>query len=207
MSAYAAMVDRMDQSLGRLVAALKRLDRFEDTLILFLSDNGGCAEFMAEDGWAQFFPDETHDGRKITMGNVPNLRPGDGLTFQSYDKPWANVSNAPFRQFKHYVHEGGISTPLIAHWPKADRSGAAGSRTLSRRRCLADDPGGDRLFLPNRAWRSRTSAPAGREFLEPPMRPGLVPTAADLLRARRQLRHPIGQFQTGQAVRSRLGAL
>jgi arylsulfatase len=117
MAAYAAMIDRMDQSIGRLVAALKRLGQYEDTLILFLSDNGGCAEFMAEDGWAKFFPDETLDGRKITMGNVPDLRPGDVLTYQSYDKPWANVSNAPFRLFKHYVHEGGISTPLIAHWP------------------------------------------------------------------------------------------
>ena len=117
MATYAAMVDRVDQSVGTLVDALKRMDLFDDTLILFLSDNGGCAEFMAEDGWARFYPDTTHDGRKITMGNVPGLAPGDAQTFQSYDKPWANVSNAPFRLFKHYVHEGGISTPLIAHWP------------------------------------------------------------------------------------------
>ncbi len=117
MATYAAMVDRMDQSIGRLIAALKRLDQFDDTLILFLSDNGGCAEFMAEDGWAQFYPDQTHDGRKITMGNVPGIRPGDAQTLQSYDKPWANVSNTPFRLFKHYVHEGGISTPMVAHWP------------------------------------------------------------------------------------------
>ena len=117
MAAYAAMVDSMDRSIGRLVAALKRLGQYENTLILFLSDNGGCAEFMAEDGWAKFFPDVTQDGRKITMGNIPGLKPGDALTYQSYDKPWANVSNAPFRLFKHYVHEGGISTPLIAHWP------------------------------------------------------------------------------------------
>ena len=118
MAAYAAMVDRMDQSLGRLLAALKRLGQYDDTLILFLSDNGGCAEFMAEDGWAKFFPDRTHDGRRIVMGNIPNLRPGGALTYQSYDRPWANASNTPFRLFKHYVHEGGISTPLIAHWPR-----------------------------------------------------------------------------------------
>lgn len=118
MAAYAAMVDKVDQSVGRLVAALKRLDQYEDTLILFLSDNGGCAEFMAEDGWAQYYPDRLPDGRQMTMGNVTGLRPGDALTFQSYDRPWANVSNAPFRLFKHYVHEGGISTPLIAHWPR-----------------------------------------------------------------------------------------
>lgn len=117
MATYAAMVDRMDQSIGTLIAALKRMKQFDDTLILFLSDNGGCAEFMAEDGWAKFFPDHTHDGRHITMGNRPDVMPGDALTYQSYDKPWANVSNAPFRLFKHYVHEGGISTPLVAHWP------------------------------------------------------------------------------------------
>lgn len=118
MATYAAMVDRMDQSIGRLVAELKRMGQFENTLIMFLSDNGGCAEFMAEDGWAKFFPDTTQDGLQITMGNRPDVMPGDALTYQSYDKPWANVSNAPFRLFKHYVHEGGISTPLIAHWPK-----------------------------------------------------------------------------------------
>ncbi|MGI9352001.1 MAG: arylsulfatase [Rhizobiaceae bacterium] len=117
MATYAAMVDRMDQSIGRLVSALQDIGQYENTLILFLSDNGGCAEFMAEDGWAQSFPDHTLDGRKITMGNIPNLMPGNDLTYQSYDKPWANVSNSPFRLYKHYVHEGGISTPLIAHWP------------------------------------------------------------------------------------------
>ena len=64
MATYAAMVDRMDQSIGTLIAALKRMGQFENTLIMFLSDNGGCAEFMAEDGWAQFYPDHTHDGKK-----------------------------------------------------------------------------------------------------------------------------------------------
>jgi len=118
MATYAAMVDRMDQPIGRLIVELKRMDKFDNTMILFLSDNGGCAEFMAEDGWAKFFPDTTADGRKIEMGNRPDVIPGNALTYQSYDKPWANVSNAPFRLFKHYVHEGGISTPLVAHWPK-----------------------------------------------------------------------------------------
>lgn len=117
MAAYAAMVDRVDQSLGRLVTHLRSIGQLDNTLILFLSDNGGCAEFMAEDGWAKFMPDQTLDGQQIAMGNVPNLRPGGPLTYQSYDLPWANVSNAPFRLFKHWVHEGGISTPLIAHWP------------------------------------------------------------------------------------------
>jgi len=77
MATYAAMVDRMDQSIGTLIAALKRLGQFDNTLVMFLSDNGGCAEFMAEDGWAKFYPDQTHDGKQITMGNVTGLRPGD----------------------------------------------------------------------------------------------------------------------------------
>jgi arylsulfatase len=81
---------------------------------------------MAEDGWAQSFPDQTLDGRKIIMGNVPDLMPGGDETYQSYDKPWANVSNAPFRLYKHYVHEGGISTPLIAHWPDGITAGSIG---------------------------------------------------------------------------------
>ncbi|MEM7439342.1 MAG: arylsulfatase [Pseudomonadota bacterium] len=123
MATYAAMVDRMDQSIGRLIARLKQLGQFEDTLIVFLSDNGGCAEFMAEDGWAQYYPDFLPDGRQVLKGNDPTIRPGGPLTFQSYDLPWANASNAPFRLFKHYVHEGGISTPLIAHWPKGLKPG------------------------------------------------------------------------------------
>jgi arylsulfatase A-like enzyme len=117
MAVYAAMVDRMDQSIGRVLEALKRLGQFDNTLIMFLSDNGGCAEFMAEDGWAQFYPDVHNDGRKIQLGNRPDLRPGGPLTFMSYDLPWANASNAPFRMFKHWVHEGGISTPLVVQWP------------------------------------------------------------------------------------------
>ena len=117
MAVYAAMIDRMDQSIGRVLQAVHRLGQHDDTLILFLSDNGGCAEFMAEDGWAKFMPDVHNDRRKTTMGNRPGLRPGGPLTYMSYDLPWANVSNAPFRMFKHWVHEGGISTPLLVQWP------------------------------------------------------------------------------------------
>jgi arylsulfatase len=117
MAVYAAMIDRMDQNIGRVLAHLKAHGIHDDTLILFLSDNGGCAEFMAEDGWAKFMPDIHNDGRRIQMGNRPSLRPGGPLTYMSYDLPWANVSNAPFRLFKHWVHEGGTSTPLLAQWP------------------------------------------------------------------------------------------
>ncbi len=117
MAVYAAMIDNMDQNIGRVLGRLKHHGVHDDTFILFLSDNGGCAEFMAEDGWAKFMPDIHNDGRRIEMGNRPGLRPGGALTYMSYDLPWANVSNAPFRLFKHWVHEGGISTPLLAQWP------------------------------------------------------------------------------------------
>ncbi len=117
MAAYAAMIDSLDQNIGRVLTHLKTYNIYDDTLILFLSDNGGCAEFMAEDGWAQHYPDHHLDGRLIQKGNRPDLRPGNAYTFMSYDLPWANVSNAPFRLFKHWVHEGGISTPLLAQWP------------------------------------------------------------------------------------------
>ena len=132
MAAYAAMIDRMDQSIGRLVASLKARGQFEDTLILFLSDNGGCAEYLAEDGWAKYYPTTHLDGRRITMGNQPHLSAGDALTFMSYDLPWANVSNAPFRSFKHWVHEGGISTPLVAHWPRGMTGKGAGGGSGGR---------------------------------------------------------------------------
>lgn len=117
MQVYAAQIDRMDQQVGRVLDTLRRLGQFDNTMVLFFSDNGGCAEFMREDGWAQFYPDVTNAGQKIALGNRPDLAPGGPQTFMSYELPWANVSNTPFRLFKHYVHEGGISTPLLVQWP------------------------------------------------------------------------------------------
>ncbi|MYC96979.1 MAG: arylsulfatase [Caldilineaceae bacterium SB0661_bin_32] len=117
MAVYAAQIDRMDQGVGRILAALEASQLDENTLILFLSDNGGCAEFLSENGWVDRYSDWTPDGRPMRVGNDPNLLPGGPHTFMSYDLPWANASNAPFRLYKHWVHEGGISTPLVAHWP------------------------------------------------------------------------------------------
>ncbi len=117
MAVYAAMISQMDRGIGQVLETLRAGGQEDNTLILFLSDNGGCAEFMAEDGWAQTYPTQLRDGRPAMLGNRPDLRPGGAETFMSYDLPWANVSNAPFRLFKHWVHEGGISTPLIAQWP------------------------------------------------------------------------------------------
>ncbi|WP_184568271.1 arylsulfatase [Sulfitobacter undariae] len=134
MATYAAMVDCMDQGIGRVMAKLKQLGVDKDTLILFLSDNGGCAEFLAEEGWVESYPDISPEGKKIVQGNIPNLAPGSGKTFQSYEAPWSNVSNAPFRMHKSWVHEGGISTPLIAHWP----NGIAQSAIVHTARHVSD---------------------------------------------------------------------
>lgn len=140
MEVYAAMVDRMDQGVGKLVAELKRTGQFDNTLILFLQDNGGCAELQGRTGNANHpnidrpekptfpvmkpeefitagsVPKQTRDGFPVRMG--PKVMPGPADTYVAYGKGWATVSNTPFREYKHWVHEGGISTPLVAHWPK-----------------------------------------------------------------------------------------
>lgn len=113
MAAYAAMVDRMDRCVGRLLAHLARIGARDDTLVLFLSDNGGCAK----DDFGAGFPDRLPDGRPVAIGNRPDLRPGGSQTFMSYGRCWSNLSNTPFRLHKSWVHEGGIATPLIVNWP------------------------------------------------------------------------------------------
>jgi arylsulfatase len=137
MATYAAQIEQMDRSIGRVLDAVRRRGELDNTLVLFLADNGGCAEFLREDGeptsWPGFYAIPTVDGRPVTVGNIPGLRPGGDQTFMSYDLPWANASNSPFRLFKHWVHEGGISTPLIVHWPDGlSHAGGAVSSGASR---------------------------------------------------------------------------
>ena len=117
MATYAAQVTAMDRSVGTVLDALRRGGVIEHTLVLFLSDNGGCAELLREDGRNESAPPLTRDGRPVRVGNAPGLLPGPADTYMSYDLPWANASNTPFRLYKHWVHEGGIATPLIASWP------------------------------------------------------------------------------------------
>lgn len=99
MATYAAQIDEMDQSIGRLLTFLDERGQLDNTMILFLADNGGCAEFISS-------------GSDTTTEAI-----GRPESFESYRLPWANASNTPFRMFKHWTHEGGISTPLIVHWP------------------------------------------------------------------------------------------
>ena len=124
MAVYAAQVDRMDQGIGLIMHKLRELGLAEDTLVMFLSDNGGCAEYLAEESnrpEPHRYSIPTPDGRPMRVGNTPAIRPGPDDTFQSYDLPWANASNSPFRLYKHWVHEGGIATPFIMHWPAGIR--------------------------------------------------------------------------------------
>ena len=125
MEVYAAQIDRMDQGIGRIVAALRETGQLENTLIIFLSDNGACAEDLPEDVTVDELVNKlmiarshTRAGEPVHFGNDRTLMPGPENTYQSYGTAWANLSNTPFRLYKHYIHEGGISTPLIFHWPQ-----------------------------------------------------------------------------------------
>jgi arylsulfatase A-like enzyme len=119
MAVYAAQIDRLDQNVGRIMSALRAAGAEDNTLVLFLADNGGCAEELSPTmkTLPLHIPKQTRDGRPVHPGNDPKLMPGPEDTYQSYGIGWANASNTPFRLYKHWVHEGGISTPLIAHWP------------------------------------------------------------------------------------------
>ena len=101
MAIYAAQIDSMDQGIGRIVSAVKKTGKCNNTLILFLSDNGGCHEDIG--------------GEEGVLG--------EDSSFASYGRSWANASNTPFRLYKSWVHEGGIATPLIVHWPVRINSG------------------------------------------------------------------------------------
>lgn len=115
MAVYSAQIDRLDQGVGRILAALREAEAEEETLVLFLSDNGGCAENVQPD-WYDVTT-RTRGGRPVCVGNIPGVMPGPEEVYQSYGPAWANVSNTPFRRYKHFAHEGGIATPLIVRWP------------------------------------------------------------------------------------------
>jgi arylsulfatase len=133
MEVYAAQIEMMDRGIGHIVDALKETGQLDNTLIFFLQDNGACAEDMGRAVHAErasatttqprprdaievdVLPHYTRDGRPVRDGYI--AMPGPDDSYVAYGRGWANVSNTPFREYKHWVHEGGISTPLIAHWP------------------------------------------------------------------------------------------
>ncbi len=101
MAIHAAMIDRMDREIGRIIVQLKAMGAFENTLILFASDNGASAEIMVRDG-----------------GHDPQAAPGSAATYLCLGPGFSSACNTPYRRHKTWVHEGGISSPLIAHWPQ-----------------------------------------------------------------------------------------
>jgi arylsulfatase len=105
MAIHAAMIDRLDRELGRLLDQIRRMKAFDNTLIFFLSDNGASAEIMVRD--------DGHDRQAPAGSATTHLCLGPG---------WSTVSNTPHRRHKTWVHEGGISTPLIVHWPRGLRA-------------------------------------------------------------------------------------
>lgn len=121
MAVYAAMIHQVDRGIGRIIDKLRQHKQLDNTCIMFLSDNGGCAELFQEDSdWpdpSQWETEPTLDGQTVRVGDIPELRPGPDTTFQAVELPWANVSNTPFRLFKRWIHEGGVATPFIVHWP------------------------------------------------------------------------------------------
>ncbi len=132
MEVYAAMIDSMDQGIGKIIDTLERHGRLENALIIYLHDNGASHEGAGrrprqdavtgvepmEPGELQtrMFPLRTRDGHPVLMGR--DVMPGPPNTYIAYGRNWANVSNTPLRRHKMFNHEGGIATPLIAHWPR-----------------------------------------------------------------------------------------
>jgi arylsulfatase len=114
MAVYAAMIDRMDQGIGKILAQLEATGRDKNTLIIFLSDNGGCHEEVYN--WPGTIQEQgTKNGPLIIHARSGET--GGPSSFDGYGYPWANVSNTPFQLFKHWTREGGITTPFIAYYP------------------------------------------------------------------------------------------
>jgi len=142
MEVYAAMVDIMDQGVGEIIKALKAKGELDNTLIFFLQDNGACAEELEWVGpqpdknslslmapgelQTKMIPEITRDGKPVKL--MKEAWPGPPEGYTAYGRNWANASNTPFREYKHWVHEGGIATPLIVHWPNQMKHGG-GFRT------------------------------------------------------------------------------
>jgi len=112
MAVFAAMVSHVDQGVGRLLADLEANDELDNTVILFLSDNGACYE------WGPFGFDGPSRQGKTTLHKGDQLASMGGPgTYHAYGSGWANLCNTPFRNYKHFTHEGGNCTPMFVHWP------------------------------------------------------------------------------------------
>lgn len=153
MAIHAAMVDRMDREIGRVLEQLRAMGQLDHTLVLFLSDNGGSAEMMVRGD-----------------GHDPHAAPGSAATYLSLGPGWSSVANTPFRRHKTWVHEGGISTPLVVHWPAG----------IKARGELRHTPGHVIDIVPTILELAQGKPPASRDTATAPAHPGrsLVPAFA-----------------------------
>lgn len=127
MEVYAAQVHVMDRGIGEILDTLERLGIDDDTVVLFLGDNGASAETILPGSHGDA---PTRTGQPIRTGNDPTIFPGPSDTFCSYGKPWGSATATPFRRYKLWVEEGGISTPFIASWPGTLDEGGIDHRPL-----------------------------------------------------------------------------
>jgi arylsulfatase len=150
MAIHAAMVDRMDREIGRVLAQIRAMGASDNTLVLFLSDNGASAEMMVRGD-----------------GHDPEAVCGTGATFLSLGPGWSSLANTPFRRHKTWVHEGGISTPLIVHWPRGIQARGELRHTpghiIDLVPTILQVTGGKPLEL----WQSQTVPPAPGKSLVP----------------------------------------
>jgi arylsulfatase A-like enzyme len=118
MAVHAAMVDRMDKGIGRIIQSLKDAGKLDNTIIMFLSDNGASPENCMAYGPGFDRPGQTRDGKEIHYPVKKDVLPGPQTTFASIGDRWANVVNTPYQYAKAQSYEGGVRTPMIAFWPK-----------------------------------------------------------------------------------------
>jgi len=143
MAVYAAMIDRVDQNLGHLFAKVKELGEWDNTLIMFLTDNGACPE---------------------QPNTTPDIPPGPVESYRTVSVGWANASNTPYRKFKSTDYEGGIRTPFIAHWPGVIKPGMANQvgHIIDVSATLRDITGAK---YPKKVSGNKTKAPTGKSLL------------------------------------------
>jgi arylsulfatase len=135
MAVYAAMVDHLDQAVGKVVAALEETGRLDNTLLLFCSDNGACSEHLGGNGWntaVNVLEKAKREGRTITIGDDPSVPNGGPETFGSVGRDWANAQNTPLPRYKANVRAGGTLTPAIFHWPARIPADQRGKLTSQR---------------------------------------------------------------------------
>ena len=144
MAVYCAMIDRVDQNLGRLFAKVKELGEWDNTLIMFLTDNGACPE---------------------QPNTTPDIPPGPVESYRTVSVGWANASNTPYRKFKSTDYEGGTRTPFIAHWPKTIQPGTMTGQVghiIDISATFMDITGAD---YPTTVNGKKTKPPVGRSLL------------------------------------------